>query len=42
LPVQSVTVPVSLRDWLARLPDPRDRRGVRFTLVLQSLFHVVC
>jgi len=42
LPVQSVTaarvlspgpaVPVSLWDWLARLPDPRDRRGVRFTL----------
>jgi predicted transposase YbfD/YdcC len=25
-------VPVSLWDWLARLPDPRDRRGVRFTL----------
>jgi len=23
---------VSLWDWLARLPDPRDRRGVRFTL----------
>ena len=42
MPVQSVTAaqvfspdpgpPASLRDWLARLPDPRDRRGVRFTL----------
>ena len=42
LPVQSVTAarvfspdpgpPASLWDWLARLPDPRDRRGVRFTL----------
>ena len=42
MPVQSVTaaqvlsagaaVPVSLWDWLARLPDPRDGRGVRFTL----------
>jgi hypothetical protein len=25
-------VPASLWDWLARLPDTRDRRGVRFTL----------
>src|ERR1035441_8225630 len=42
LPVKSVTAahplspgpgsPVSLWRWLARLPDPRDRRGVRFTL----------
>jgi len=42
LPDQSVTaaqvlspgpaVPVSLWDWLARLPDRRDPRGVRFTL----------
>ena len=42
LPVQSVIAarvfspdpgpPASLWDWLARLPDPRDRRGVRFTL----------
>src|SRR5271166_3610824 len=42
LPVQSVTAarvlspdpgpPASLWDWLARLPDPRDPRGVRFTL----------
>ena len=42
LPVQSVTAaqvllpdpaaPASLWQWLARLPDPRDPRGVRFTL----------
>ena len=42
LPVQSVTAaqvlspdpgpPASLWRWLARLPDPRDPRGVRFTL----------
>jgi predicted transposase YbfD/YdcC len=42
LPVQAVTAaqvlspdpgpPASLWDWLARLPDPRDRRGVRFTV----------
>ncbi len=42
MPVQSVTAaqvfspdpgpPASLWDWLARLPDPRDRRGVRFTV----------
>jgi DDE_Tnp_1-associated len=42
LPVQSVTaaqvlspdpgLPASLWRWLARLPDPRDPRGVRFTL----------
>ena len=42
MPVQSVTAaqvlspdpgpPASLWDWLARLPDPRDRRGMRFTL----------
>ena len=42
MPVKSVTAaqvlspgpgsPVSLWRWLARLPDPRDRRGVRFTL----------
>ena len=42
LPVQSVTAahvlspdpaaPASLWQWLGRLPDPRDPRGVRFTL----------
>ena len=42
MPVQSVTAaqvlspdpgpPASLWRWLARLPDPRDPRGVRFTL----------
>lgn len=42
MPVQSVTAaqvllpdpaaPASLWQWLARLPDPRDPRGVRFTL----------
>ena len=42
MPVQSVTAaqvlspdpgpPASLWDWLARLPDPRDPRGMRFTL----------
>ncbi len=42
MPVQSVTAapvlspgpgaPGSLWQWLARLPDPRDPRGVRFTL----------
>ena len=42
LPVQSVTaahvlspgagVPASLWQWLARLPDPRDPRGVRFSV----------